>query len=266
MKRLTLSVGRSSTSALSDLAPLAALTQLQDLDFRHSLVRNLGPLQHLHELRVLRADDTRISNVAPLAGLTKLRVLGLSRCRRLTSLAPIAGKLRQLVELHLPEHMDCVGLDAATKFPALRRVVHDASSESRNCLRENHERFVTFLDLRRAHTRDPFRVLDLVGKETALVDDDDWSQVAQFGATLQALTLPRLVTPRRPCFGWLAELTHLVRLDLGITSVAAAGVEVLARLASLRELVVGGVADVEQLACAPALCSRLWSLTVTEVP
>ena len=56
---------------MSDLAPLAGLTNLQTLDCHSTQVSDLAPLAGLTNLQTLDCHSTQVSDLAPLAGLTR---------------------------------------------------------------------------------------------------------------------------------------------------------------------------------------------------
>ncbi len=75
---------------ISDLAPLAGLTNLGGLFLNGTRVSDLAPLAGLSNLGALLLSNTRVSDLAPLAGLTNLKVLFLNNTR-VSDLAPLAG-------------------------------------------------------------------------------------------------------------------------------------------------------------------------------
>ena len=82
---------------ISDLEPLAGLTQLQALNCGGNQLTDLAPLAGLTQLQTLDCGDNQLTDLAPLAGLTQLQAL---KCwhNQLTDLAPLAG-LTQLQTL-----------------------------------------------------------------------------------------------------------------------------------------------------------------------
>ncbi|MBK8904093.1 MAG: NACHT domain-containing protein [Anaerolineaceae bacterium] len=64
-------------TAVSDLTPLANLTQLQALSLGNTAVDNLTPLANLTQLRLLNLNDTAVSDLTLLANLTQLQRLNL---------------------------------------------------------------------------------------------------------------------------------------------------------------------------------------------
>lgn len=88
-----------SDNDVSDLSPIAGLTQLESLEVRSALVTDLLPLAGLTNLEFLRIDSNQISDLSPLAGLTNLESLSLSY-NRIVDLSPLSG-LAGLVDLRL---------------------------------------------------------------------------------------------------------------------------------------------------------------------
>jgi hypothetical protein len=86
-----------SFAHLGDLAPLAGLASLQQLELDGTKVSDLAPLAGLSALEHLDLDNTRVSDLAALAGLSALRELGL-RGTKVSDLTPLAGlfALREL--------------------------------------------------------------------------------------------------------------------------------------------------------------------------
>jgi Leucine-rich repeat (LRR) protein len=87
-------------TALTDLTPLAGLTQLQRLYLAGTAVSDLAPLAGLTQLRTLFLSSAPVSDLGPLAGLTQLRWLSVNGTA-VSDLGPLAG-LTQLKTLFLP--------------------------------------------------------------------------------------------------------------------------------------------------------------------
>ncbi len=62
---------------ISDLAPLAGLTALEELRLEDNAINDLAPLASLTNLRVLRLYDNLITDLSPLKGLVRLEELWL---------------------------------------------------------------------------------------------------------------------------------------------------------------------------------------------
>jgi Leucine-rich repeat (LRR) protein len=78
-------------TVLTDISPLAELTNLQSLGLPNNHITDLTPLAGLTNLRTLYLQDNRIADLTPLAGLTNLRTLYLQNNRIITDITPLAG-------------------------------------------------------------------------------------------------------------------------------------------------------------------------------
>lgn len=63
---------------LTDLSPLAVLTNLQWLDIFNTQVADLSPLERLKNLQTLDISNTRVADLSPLTGLNNLQMLNIS--------------------------------------------------------------------------------------------------------------------------------------------------------------------------------------------
>ncbi|VAW02330.1 hypothetical protein MNBD_ALPHA07-1330 [hydrothermal vent metagenome] len=88
-------------TGVSDLAPLAGLTQLKGLYLTKTQVSDLAPLANLTQLDTLWLTETQVSDLTPLANLTQLEMLSLTKTQ-VSDLAPLAN-LTQLTMLDLTE-------------------------------------------------------------------------------------------------------------------------------------------------------------------
>ncbi|MFA6419144.1 MAG: leucine-rich repeat domain-containing protein, partial [Candidatus Margulisiibacteriota bacterium] len=79
-----------SGTQVSDLSPLAGLTNLEWLDLTGTQVSDLSPLAGLTQLEDLLLTDTQVSDLSPLAGLTQLEDLLLTDTQ-VSDLSPLAG-------------------------------------------------------------------------------------------------------------------------------------------------------------------------------
>jgi hypothetical protein len=75
---------------ISDLSPLASLTNLQRLYLRFNNINDLSPLSGLTNLEYLNLEINNISDLSPLASLTNLTELDLSQ-NNITDLSPLSG-------------------------------------------------------------------------------------------------------------------------------------------------------------------------------
>ena len=99
-------VGISDNPFLSDISPLASLTKLREVSFRDTEVSDLSPLASLRDLEVIDASAAPITTLAPLAGLKNLQKLDTVHTD-ITDLSPLAG-LTNLTRLRL---YDCKATD-----------------------------------------------------------------------------------------------------------------------------------------------------------
>ena len=86
---------RLLSNQITDVGPLAGLTNLQSLNLFNNQIADVGPLAGLTNLQSLILTDNQIADVRPLAGLTNLRSLYLPG-NQLTDVEPLAG----LTNLH----------------------------------------------------------------------------------------------------------------------------------------------------------------------
>ena len=84
---------------LSDITPLAKLTNLHTIDLRDNKISNLRPLRNLTNLRELKLSHNQIVDISPLSRLTNLRSLGLSS-NQITDISSLRN-LTNLVMLYL---------------------------------------------------------------------------------------------------------------------------------------------------------------------
>jgi len=87
------------TNQISDLSPLAELTNLQVLRLYNNQISNLNPLEWLTNLQFLYIDNNQINDLSPLAGLTNLQKLWLNN-NQICDLSPLVD-LTNLQELEL---------------------------------------------------------------------------------------------------------------------------------------------------------------------
>ena len=103
---INLTFFRISMNPITDLRPLAGLTQLEEL---HCWAVNpqrtffdLQPLANLTNLTVLSLSGAGVTDISPLAGLINLRLLHVSH-NQIVDFSPLAG-LTNLRELHIQEN------------------------------------------------------------------------------------------------------------------------------------------------------------------
>ena len=80
----------SFTQTLSDIAPLAGLTQLLDLDLGLNKISDVSSLANLQNLRSLKLEGNEISDISPLADLQSLRRLHIEG-NNISDISPLDG-------------------------------------------------------------------------------------------------------------------------------------------------------------------------------
>ncbi len=106
-------------TAVSDLRPLQALTQLQMLSLRQTAVSDLRPLQTLIQLQYLYIRQTAVSDLRPLQTLTQLLSLSLQRTA-VSDLLPLQALTRlQTLDLDQTTVSDLRPLQALTRLQTL---------------------------------------------------------------------------------------------------------------------------------------------------
>ena len=91
-----------NSNPVSDLSPLAGLTNLTELLLDDNNITDISPLSGLTNLTNLGLSINNITNILPLVDLTNLEVLGLWR-NSVSDLSPLAG-LTKLTGLYLGEN------------------------------------------------------------------------------------------------------------------------------------------------------------------
>ena len=90
---------RLGGNTISDVSPLANLTQLTSVDLYSNTISDVSPLANLTQLTYLRLGGNTISDVSPLANLTQLTYLELGN-NAISDVSPLAN-LTQLTYLNL---------------------------------------------------------------------------------------------------------------------------------------------------------------------
>ena len=88
-----------SCNQVSAVNPLAKLTNLRTLDLRYNQVNDVSPLAELTNLTLLNLRYNQVNNVSPLAELTNLTILDLENTQ-ISDLSVLAG-LTELTEVNL---------------------------------------------------------------------------------------------------------------------------------------------------------------------
>ncbi len=90
----------TNNNQISDLTPLAQLTNLETLTLRYGEMEDLSPLASLTQLTELDLTGGRFSDISPLARLTNLQSLSLSTNNALSDITPLSS-LTNLTTLSL---------------------------------------------------------------------------------------------------------------------------------------------------------------------
>ncbi len=86
---------------IADVSPLAGLVNLQELDIHHNEIRDVSPLAGMTKLWRLALRENPIRDISPLAGLVDIRSLVLS-CTEVNDISPLLS-MRSLEHLDLRE-------------------------------------------------------------------------------------------------------------------------------------------------------------------
>jgi internalin A len=81
---------------IANLAPIAHLTNLQELHCSHNQIADLAPIAQLTNLQILYCESNQIADLAPIAQLTNLQILYCSD-NQIANLAPIAQLTNLLI-------------------------------------------------------------------------------------------------------------------------------------------------------------------------
>ena len=109
----------TNSNSVSDISPLAALTNLTELRLDHNQVSDISPLTALTNLTRLVLGGSPISDISPLTALTNLTVLGLY-ANSISDISPLAA-LTNLITLRLDRNSisDISPLTALTNLTRL---------------------------------------------------------------------------------------------------------------------------------------------------
>ncbi len=121
---------RLTENNISDISPLAGLTILDNLSLDRNNISDISPLAGLTKLERLHLEQNNISDISPLAGLTKLGRLFLEQ-NNISDISPLAG-LTELYQLSLSQNnisdiSPLVGLTGLTVLYLERNSISDIS-------------------------------------------------------------------------------------------------------------------------------------------
>ena len=78
LQRKSLKMLKLNDRNISDLRPLAAFTELINLELDANAIQDLGPLQGLQNLEILSLENNQITDLTPLSDLVKLEEINLA--------------------------------------------------------------------------------------------------------------------------------------------------------------------------------------------
>ena len=202
-------------TAVSDVSPLANLTQLTYLDLLGTDVSDVSPLAALTQLTYLDLLGTDVSDISPLSALTQLTSLSLGRTA-VSDVSPLAN-LTQLTGLFLggTAVSDVSPLANLTQLTYLHFGGTGVSDVS---LLANLTQ-LTYLSLRDTAVSDVSPLANLTQLTYLSLDDTAVSDVSPL-ANLTQLTELNLRSTAVSDVSPLANLTQLKRLFLGGTGVS----------------------------------------------
>jgi len=121
-----------SSTKVSDLSPLAGLTNLKELWCYNTKVSDLTPLAELTNLQKLWCSETQVSDLAPIAGLINLQDL-LCTKTQVSDLALVAGltNLRRLT-CYNTQVSDLTPLEALSKLTKVIAQNNKLNNNSKN--------------------------------------------------------------------------------------------------------------------------------------
>jgi Leucine-rich repeat (LRR) protein len=108
-----------TNNGISDLSPLANLTQLQQLDLNHNNITDISPLAKLTDLHELHLSSNKISDISVLSGLHNLTDLEVGY-NSITDLTPLSG-------LHLLSKLTISGNAALSNLDSLASLTNPQS-------------------------------------------------------------------------------------------------------------------------------------------
>lgn len=111
-------------SEISDLTPLAGLTQLRALRFGTNGVADISPLRDLQNLRELEFSANQVTDLSPLRGLVNLQILGFDN-NQVADISPLAG-LSELRTLNMAEN-SIADLTSVTNLRQLTTMTFDGN-------------------------------------------------------------------------------------------------------------------------------------------
>ena len=105
---------------ISDISPIAGLTELRELEINRNTISDISPVRGLTNLTLLVLKGNQISDISPIAGLINLRRLYLDD-NLFSDLSPLRG-LTNLEGLHFSENKDVSDLSPLAGLVNLKTI------------------------------------------------------------------------------------------------------------------------------------------------
>ena len=245
---------------ISNLSPLASLTNLTVLNLRRTAVSDVSPLASLTNLEELNLWGTAVSDVSPLASLTNLTVLDLVDTA-VSDISPLAS-LTNLVELDL-RGIDVSDISLLANLTNLTELGFSGDVSDISPLANLTN--LTELDLGFSDVSDISPLANLTNLKTLELVNTDVSDISVL-ASLTNLEVLWLSDTAVSDISVLASLTNLTGLSLADTAVS--DVSPLANLTNLEVLWLGdtAVSDVSPLTGLTNLTGlSLWDTDVSDI-
>jgi Leucine-rich repeat (LRR) protein len=233
----TLKIIKHSGNVVIDVAPLASLTQLTELDLHLPGLVNITALSTMTQLTKLTIAQTDFTDLSPLSALTHLKELTVSNSKELVDLTP-------LIALKGLSKLDLRGCRALTEISPLEHLTELTELDMGSCVRLvdisplEHLTKLTYLDLSYSMVANFDPLASLMNMRALYLTQTSIVDIASLGGMTQLthlyLSFSYEVTDIAPLTG----LTNLVVLDLSRTGVE--DISPLSGLTNLVELVLIG--------------------------
>ena len=235
----SLDAGERHPNPISDVSPLAALTQLTRLSLGGTDVSDVSPLAALTQLTLLGLWDTAVSDVSPLAALTQLILLGLWDTA-VSDVSPLAA-LTQLTWLDLGDTA-VSDVSPLANLTQLTRLDLDSTAVSDVSPLANLTQLTT-LQLARTGVSDVSPLANLTQLTTLNLNNTAVSDVSPLANLTQLKDLSLRYTAVSD-ISPLASFTHLKWLNLmkwlDLRNTAVSDVSPLLGLSLLRRVLLNG--------------------------
>ena len=217
---------RLDGNPISDISPLADLTQLTYLNLKATSISDISPISNLTQLWSLHFSVTSISDISPISNLTQLRDLSLY-ATPISDISPISN-LTQLRDLELSRtHIS--DISPISNLTQLRGLWLDTTPISDISSLANLTQ-LTDLDLQSTNVLDISPLANLRQLTRLRLNEIEVSDISPL-ADLTQLTDLNLRSTNVLDISPLADLTQLKRLDISRTHISD-----ISPLANLRQL------------------------------